>query len=103
MPLEPTVVPGFVGVGVVEHEVDGFTGPSGYNGVHEVEELEAPPALLVSCRHLAGGHLESGKQRRGPVSFVIVAVTAQRSAVRHFQTALCSLQRLDRGLFIDAK
>jgi len=26
--------------------VDGFTGPSGDNVVHEVKELDAPPALL---------------------------------------------------------
>ena len=29
MPLEPTVVPGFVGVEVVENDMDGFIGPSG--------------------------------------------------------------------------
>src|ERR1700685_1202597 len=82
------------------HEARG--GPRGDNAVHEVEELDAPPPLLVSRRHLAGGHLEGGEQRRGAVALVIVAMTAQRSAVRHFQIALCPLQCLDRGLFIDA-
>lgn len=103
MPLEPTVVFGFVSVEVDEHDVDGLIGPSGDRVVHEVEELDTPPTLLVSCRHLAGGYLEGGEQRRGPVSFVIVIVTAQCSAVRHFKIALCPFQRLDRGLFINAK
>src|SRR5664279_6321967 len=88
MPLEPTVVPGFVGIEVVEHDVDGGVGPSGDNVVHEVEELDAPPPLIVSCRHLAGGHLEGGEQRRGAVALVIVAMIAQRSAIRHFQICL---------------
>ena len=102
MQLEPMVVPGFVGIEVVEHDVDGGVGPGGDDVVHEVEELDAPPPLLVSCRHLAGGHLEGGEQRRGAVTLVIMAMTAQRPAVWHFQIALCPLQRLDRGLFIDA-
>jgi hypothetical protein len=63
MPLEPMVVSGFVGIEVVEHDVDGGVGPSGDNVVHEVEELNAPP-LLVGCRHLAGGHLETESRCR---------------------------------------
>src|ERR1700675_2670468 len=102
MQLEPTVIPGFVGIEVVENDMDGGVGPSCYDVVHEVEELDTAPPLLVSCRHLSGSHLEGGEQRRGTVALVIVAMTAQRSAVRHFQIALCPLKRLDRGLFIDA-
>ena len=34
---------------------------------------------------------------------VIMAMAAQRPAVRHFQITLSPLQRLDRGLFIDAE
>jgi hypothetical protein len=47
MQREPAVVFGFAGIEVVEHDVDGFTGPSGDNVVHEVEELDAPPARLL--------------------------------------------------------
>jgi hypothetical protein len=36
MQLEPTVVPGFVGIEVVEHDVDGSVGPGGYDVIHEV-------------------------------------------------------------------
>ena len=36
MQFEPTVVPGFVGIEVVEHDVDGSVGPGGYDVIHEV-------------------------------------------------------------------
>ena len=68
MMLEPAVILGFVGVEVVEDYVDGRVGMSGDDIVHEVEELDAPSALLVSGHHFAGGHLEGSKQRRGPVA-----------------------------------
>jgi len=35
MQFQPTVVPGFVGVQVVEHDVDGGVGPSGDDVVHD--------------------------------------------------------------------
>jgi hypothetical protein len=67
MMLEPAVILGFVGVEVVEDDVDGRVGMS---AMHEVEELDAPSALLVSGHHFAGGHLEGGKPRRGPIALV---------------------------------
>ena len=78
------------------------SGVCGDDVVHEVEELDAPPALLVRGRHLAGGHLEGGKQRRGAVSLVIVTMSGQRPPVRKLQIALGALQRLDRGFFVNA-
>ena len=57
----------------------------------------------MSGRHLAGGHLEGGEQRRGAVALVIMAMAGQRPAVRQLQIALSPLQRLDRGLFVDAE
>ena len=90
-----------VGIEVVEDDVDGRVGMSGDDVVHEVEELDAPPALLVRGRHLAGGHLEGGEQGRGAVALVVVAVAGQRPAVRQLQIALRPLQRLDRRLLVD--
>src|SRR5437016_90674 len=46
--------------------------------------------------------LEGGKQCRGAIALVIVTMTAQCTAVRELQIALRTLQRLDRGLFVDA-
>ena len=70
--------------------------------VHEVEELDAPPALLVHGRDFAGGHFESGKQGRCAIALVIMALAGQRPSVGQPQVSLRSLQRLDRGLFVDA-
>src|SRR5260370_8481431 len=70
--------------------MDGGVRPSGDDVVHEVEEFDAAPALLVSRRHLAGGHLEGGKQCRGAIALVIVTMTAQCTAVRELQIALRS-------------
>ncbi len=47
--------PGLVGVQVVEDDMDGRIRVCGDDVVHEVEEFDAPPALLVRGRHLAGG------------------------------------------------
>src|SRR5258707_2250479 len=82
--------------------MDGGVRPNSDDVVHEVEEFDAAPALLVSRRHLAGGQLEGGKQCRGAIALVIVTMTAQCTAVRELQIALRTLQRLDRGLFVDA-
>ena len=61
---------------------------SGDDIVHEVEELDAPSALLVSGHHFAGGHLEDGKRLRGPIALVFVAVTGQSQPVRELQKSL---------------
>ena len=82
--------------------MDGRVGVGSDDVVHEVEELDAPTALIVRGRHLAGGHLEGGEQRRGAVALVFVAMAGQRPAVRQLQIALRPLQRLDRGLLVDA-
>ena len=65
-------------------------------------KFDAPSALLVRGRHLAGGSFEGGEQRRGAVALVIVAMAGQRSTVRKLEISLRPLQRLDRRLFVDA-
>ena len=102
MTFEPAIVPGLVGVQVVEDDMDGRIRVCGDDVVHEVEELDAPPALLVRGRHLAGGHFESGKQGRCAIALVIVTMSGQRPPVRKLQIALGALQRLDRGFFVNA-
>ena len=98
---EPTIVPGLVGVEIVEDDVDGRVRVSGDDIVHEIEELDAPPPRLVRGGDLAGRYLEGGKQGGGAVALVIVAMAGQRPAVRELEIALRSLQRLDRGLLVD--
>jgi hypothetical protein len=65
MTLEPAVVLGLVGIEVVEDDMDGRIRMSGDDIIHEVEELDAPSALLVRGRHFASGYFEGGEQRRG--------------------------------------
>jgi hypothetical protein len=102
MTLEPAVVFGLVGVEVVEDDMDGGVRMSGDDVVHEIEEFDASPTILMGGGHLAGGHLEGGEQRRGAVTLVVVTLTGQSRAVRKLQLSLGALQRLDRGLLIDA-
>src|SRR4029450_10029816 len=100
--LEPAILAGLVGVEIVENDVDGGVGVGGDDVVHEVEELDAPTASLVRGGDLAGGDLEGSKQGGGAVALVIMALATQGPAVREFQITLRPLQRLDRGLLVDA-
>ncbi len=91
-----------MGVEIIEDDMDGRVRVSRDDLVHEVEKLDAPPALFVDGRHLAGCHLEGGKQRRRAVAIILVTVAGQRPPVGEFQVTLRLLQSLDRRLFIDA-
>lgn len=104
MTLEPSVVLGLVGAEVVENDMDGSVGVAigSDDVVHEIEEFDATSTLFVRDGDFAGGHLESGKQGRGAVALVVMAMPGQRPPVRQLQKALRTLQRLDRGLLIDA-
>src|SRR5436190_16679767 len=56
------------------------------------------------CRNdLSGGDVERGKQGRGAVPLVIVALASQGTSVRQLQIALRPLQGLDRRLFVDTQ
>ncbi len=85
---EPAIVPGLVGVEIVEDDVNGRVGVSGDDIIHEVEEFDAPPTRLVRGGDLAGGHFEGGEQRRGAVALIVVAAAGQRPAVGKFQIPL---------------
>ena len=58
--------------------MDGGVRVSGNDIVHEIEELDAPPARLVRGGDLAGRHLEGGEQGGGAVALVIVAMAGRR-------------------------
>jgi hypothetical protein len=100
--LEPAVVLGLVGIEVVEDDMDGRVRIEGDDVVHEIEEFDASPALLVHGSNLAGGHLEGGDQGRGAVALVVVAAAGQGPPIGKLQIPLGTLQCLDRGLFVDA-
>ena len=81
--------------------MDGFIRISGGDLIHEVEELDASTAAFVGSDDFTGRHFERGEQSLGAVPLVIVALPAERAAIGKLQIALCPLQRLDRGLFVD--
>lgn len=52
MALEPAVVLGFVGVEIVENDVNFlFLAVGVYDPIHEIQELPAPPPLVVTGLH----------------------------------------------------
>ena len=88
MTLEPAVILRLMGIKVIENDVDGRIRASGNDAVHELEKIHAPPPILMSGHHLAGGHLEGGEQGRGAMALVVMAMAGQRSAVRELEIAL---------------
>ena len=101
MGLEPMLVL-LVGVKVVEDDVKLSVRKSCDDTVHEVEELDAATAFRMRRHDLSGGDFERRKQRCRTVPLVVVALAGQSAAVGQFQIALCSLQSLDRRLFVYA-
>ena len=67
MALEPAVIFGFMGAEVVENDMDLTARIFGGNLVHEVQELDPAPSLIVLAPHLAGSDVEGRKQGGGPV------------------------------------
>ncbi len=59
--------------------------------VHEVEELDAPSAPLVHGRDFAGGHFESGEQRRRAIALVIMSLAGQRPSVGQPQVMMLTM------------
>jgi hypothetical protein len=91
---EPAIVPGLVGVEIVEDDVNGRVGVSGDDIIHEVEEFDAPPTRLVRGGDLAGCRLEGSEQGAGAIALVIMAVAGQRPAVRELEIALSAARAL---------
>jgi len=91
-----------VGIEIVEDYMDGRFGISDDDLVHEVEELDAASAFLVRHPQLPGRHLEVSEQSERAPAFVIKSAAGQRSPVPEFEITLRPLQRLDRGLLVDA-
>src|SRR5436190_19602344 len=102
MTPEPAIVLRFVGVEIVEDDMDLVVRIIGDDPVHEVEELHPPATLLVSRQDLAIGEVEGGKERGGAVARVVMALTAERPSVGQLEVTLRPFERLDRRLLVDA-
>ena len=73
VPSQPAVVFGLVGIEIVQNHMDLAAGMFGNQAVHEIQELDAPAALIMAGLDQASGDIERGEQGRGPVPFVRVA------------------------------
>jgi hypothetical protein len=54
---------------------------SATKAVHEIQELDAPAALVMAGLDQASGNIERGEQGRGPVPIVGVAEPCHRFAI----------------------
>jgi hypothetical protein len=95
VPSQPAVVFGLVGIEIVQNYMDLAAGLFGNHAVHEIEELDAPAALIMAGLDQASGNIERGEQGRGSVTFVGMTEPGHRSAIGQLQPALGALQSLD--------
>jgi hypothetical protein len=83
--------------------MDLAAGMFGNQTVHEIQELDAPAALIMTGLDQARGNIKRGEQGRGPVTFVGVAEPCHRFSIGQLQPALGALQSLDVRLLVDRK
>src|ERR1700746_725577 len=93
----------FVGVEIIEDDVQFAVREGGNHAVHEAEKLDTGATLGMLGNNLPVGDLKRGKQGRGAVPPVIMALARQGASVRQLQIALRPLQRLGRSFFIDTE
>jgi hypothetical protein len=87
-----TCLAGLVGIEVVENDVDSRVRLSSNDAVHKVEKFDASSPSFVSGHQLPGGHLEGGKQRRGAIALVVMAMAGQRPPAGKLEIA-CARSR----------
>ena len=92
-----------VGGVVVDDRVDRLSGRNlALDGVEEADELLMPMALHVAADHGSVEHVHRREQGRRPIALVIVGHGSGATLLQR-QTGLCSIERLDLALFIDAE
>ena len=92
-----------VGIKIVEDDVQFAIREGGDKAVHEAEKLDAAPPFRMLRNDPPAGHVKRGKQGRGAMPLVVMALARQGAPVRELQIPLRPLQCLDRGFFIDTE
>src|SRR5271165_6940704 len=91
--LQPAVMFGFVGIEIVENDMDLLLGIGAADAIHEIQELH-PAAPLVRARlDQSGGHFQGGKQGGGAMAFIVMREPGEGLAVRQAQPALGARSR----------
>src|SRR5262245_3412674 len=99
MGFDPAVSLGFVGIEVVQDDMNLPVWMVGDDSVHEIQELAPATTLIVARLHLARHNIQGGKQRGSAVTFVAVAEPVHSLAIRQPQKALRAFQGLYMRLF----
>src|SRR5512136_2356632 len=98
---QPPIMLGFMGVQVIQNDMQVCDGVEGNNVVHEVQELPATATRVMGSLHQPRGHFQGGKQGRSSVSFILVTEPPHSLSIRQTQPPLGTLQHLNGWLLID--
>ena len=100
---QPAVDLGFVGVQVIQDDVNFLIRVVHNEFVHKAQKLPSSASLEVTGFDQTGRHVQGGEQGGRTVAFILVVETRQSSAIGQFEPSLGALQRLDCGLLVYAK
>src|ERR1700739_1085042 len=103
MPLQPTVFFRFVGIQVVQYDVEITIRIRGHDLIHEVQKLSPPPSVVMAGYDLSGGDVEGREQSGSAVPLISVTESIQRLSVGQSEPPLRSFQCLNGRLFIHAQ
>lgn len=92
MRLQPAVLLRFVGVEIVQDDVNLPAGIVGHDPIHKVQELPAAPTPIVARSHLAGHNIQRRKQSGRAMAFVAMAEAVHGRAVGKANKSLRALQ-----------
>ena len=94
---------GLVGCVVVHDQMDvEVVGDLGFESAQELEELPAAMTREALSDDCAGGDVEGGEQRGGPVAHVVMGAPLDLSGP-HGKKRTSVIQRLDLALLVDAQ
>ena len=99
---QPAVVLRFVGIQVVQDDVEFGVRVQRDEAVHEVEELSASPPTVMADMGDAGVDFQCREQGGRAVTLVLEALASEGAAIGEPQPALGTLERLDRRLLVHA-
>jgi len=70
---QPPVVLGFMGIEIIQNDMQFCVTIHGDNVVHEVQKFPATATPVMGSSHQSRRHFQGGEQGRSPMSFILVA------------------------------
>ncbi len=102
MPGQTPVVLRFMGIQVIENDMQLCVGIESDDTVHKVQELPATAVRVMAGWHQSGGHFQGSKQRGSSMSLILVTETSYGLSIGQTQPPLSALQGLNGWLLVDA-